>query len=50
MRIMLFPRIDRIGTCMQCRRVACPLYRSQVVMKLICRLCLVKTGEVDYYE
>lgn len=46
MKPALFPRIDRIGTCMECRRIQCPLYRSKVVAKLICRICLVRTGEV----
>lgn len=46
MRLPLFPRIDRIGDCMQCRRVQVPLYRTQVAIKLVCRICLVKAGGV----
>ncbi len=43
---MLFPRIEKIGECIRCKRVSCPIYRSKVVAGFICRLCLVKTGEI----
>lgn len=44
---ILFPRIERLGICQGCRREDVALYRSKVLLKLICRVCLVQTREID---